>query len=268
MIKFPDDILTKYSSPLVGFGLVYVIANTDKDGVFGKTIRQMAGDLNIKKNVAEKILLELKDDIGLYIEGRTISRTKIVRNIGNFRALRGQSHGQNSDAYPFEKLWEMYGNKKGNKSTARTRYNKLSDNVKKDIFDYIPYYNAFCEPRYIQMLTTFLNKETWKSQLYFNGIPIPKEKGKYHVADVDSFKAWFNRQVEGTLIPKVVEVTPDRRVNLNICYTLYPKLMNPAMKIVTTSKYYQEMGDKISFDYIFNPANLIKICERGGNING
>lgn len=79
-------------------------------------------------------------------------------------------------------------------------------------------------------------------------------------------KEWFNRKVEGTDIPKVVEVTPERHVNLNICYTLYPKLMTKAMKIVKENEFYIK-GAKdgwLTFDYIFNPVNLIKICEQGG----
>lgn len=64
----------------------------------------------------------------------------------------------------------------------------------------------------------------------------------------------------------MVEVTPERHVNLNICYTLYPGLMTKAMKIVKENEFYIK-GAKdgwLTFDYIFNPVNLIKICEQGG----
>ena len=71
----------------------------------------------------------------------------------------------------------------------------------------------------------------WKTPREFNGKVIPMDK--YRIADIDAFKDWFNGMVKDTGIPMVTEVTPERHVNLNICYTLYPKLMSKATSIVT-----------------------------------
>lgn len=171
----------------------------------------------------------------------------------------------------FENVWKSYG-KKGTKATAKSRYNKLSTKKKEAIAQYIPYYLAFTVPQYRKGFEVFISREQWKNLLQDpngNEIPFRGEDGKplFHVADIDKFKDWFNKLVSESNIPQVVEVTPDRLVNLNICYTLYPKIMTRAVSTVLHSKRYQEMASKgmITFDYIFNPKNIIKICEQGEN---
>lgn len=42
--------------------------------------------------------------------------------------------------------------------------------------------------------------------------------------------------------------------------------MTEAMEIVKSDEYYINAAKEgwLTFDYIFNPVNLIKICEQGG----
>lgn len=166
----------------------------------------------------------------------------------------------------FEKLWKRYrrDGSKGNKTSAYKNYLKLSKKDKEDMASFIGYFMAFTLPKYRPMMPKFIKDKTWQYPREFNGKEIPMTN--YKIADIEAFKSWFNRKVEGTDIPKVVEVTPERHVNLNICYTLYPGLMTKAMKIVKENEFYIK-GAKdgwLTFDYIFNPVNLIKICEQGG----
>lgn len=173
---------------------------------------------------------------------------------------------QGSVTDKFDKIWKSYrrDGSKGNKTSAYKNYLNLSQQDKVDMAKYIPYFMAFTLPKFRPMMPKFIKGKFWKSPKEFNGKVIPTDN--YRIADIDAFKEWFNRKVEGTDIPKVVEVTPERHVNLNICYTLYPKLMTKAMKIVKENEFYIK-GAKdgwLTFDYIFNPVNLIKICEQGG----
>ena len=166
----------------------------------------------------------------------------------------------------FEKLWKRYrrDGSKGNKTSAYKNYLKLSKKDKDNMARFIEYFMAFTLPKYRPMMSKFIKDKTWQYPREFNGKEIPMHN--YKIADIDAFKEWFNRKVEGTDIPKVVEVTPERHVNLNICYTLYPSIMNKAMEIVKKDDFYIKAAKDgwLTFDYIFNPVNLIKICEQGG----
>lgn len=202
------------------------------------------------------------------VETRLIKNIKKIKKIKKYiSSLSGEDLGV---LLSFDFVWELYG-KRGTKKTAKSRYEKLSKKNKISVIEYIPYYLAFTEPKHRKYFEVFISREQWTNILQDqNGkqIPFIDENGdkQYHVASVESFKEWFNALVQGTAIPQVQDVTPERHVNLNICYTLYPKLMETAVKTVLTNTRYIEMANKgmITFDYIFNPANLVKICEKGG----
>lgn len=171
----------------------------------------------------------------------------------------------------FENVWKTYGGK-GTKSVAKSRYEKLPLKVKKDVLKYIPYYLSFTMPQYRKGFEVFISREQWKNILHDplgREIPFCDEQGNrlYHIANEEGFKDWFNGMVADTNIPKISVMTPDRKVNLNICYTLYKNKISLVMKIVLENERYIEMANSgmISFDYIFNPVNLIKICENGEN---
>ena len=184
----------------------------------------------------------------------------------SYEILENKQMLQKSVTDKFDKIWKYYrrDGSKGNKTTAYKYYQNLSQEDKDDMINAMPYFMAFTLPKFRPMMPKFIKGKYWKNPKEYNGKVIPMDN--YRIADIDAFKDWFNRKVEGTDIPKVVEVTPERHVNLNICYTLYPKLMTKAMKIVKENEFYIK-GAKdgwLTFDYIFNPVNLIKICEQGG----
>lgn len=170
----------------------------------------------------------------------------------------------------FENLWVEYG-RIGSKKKAKLKYERLSKKDKLAVKEYIPYYNAFTDPHFKMHFITFLNQAQWENILHdTNGKEIPygkDEKGQplYRVADVSKFKTWFNKKVQGSKIPQVDTVEAERLVNLNVCYTLYPQEMNSALKVVLNDGYYIAMANKgsLTFDKIFDPRNITKICERG-----
>lgn len=190
----------------------------------------------------------------------------------NIYNIKKENKKKENLVIPFEEIWAFYG-KKGTKKTAKSRFENLSKEAQLDAVLYLPYYLAFTVPQYRKGFEVYISREQWKNVLHDpNGNEIPfidKETGEtlYHVANMEDFKAWFNNLIKGTPIPQIDTITPDRMVNINICYTNYPKQMSRAMKIILNDGHYAEMIQKgmITFDYIFNPTNILKICERGGN---
>lgn len=70
------------------------------------------------------------------------------------------------DAYPFERFWALYDKKVGKKSKIESKWNKLSEKVRKEIIEYIPYYRQ-SQPnkQYRKNPETFLNNEGWKDEI-------------------------------------------------------------------------------------------------------
>lgn len=165
----------------------------------------------------------------------------------------------------FEKVWKAYG-RIGSKKLAKERYDRLPQNKKEALLKSIPYYRAFHNPSYFAHLSTYISEEKWNSVETYEGVAIPKEN--YHIANADSFVVWFNKKVQGSGIPQISELTPARYRMLNICYTLCYDLMKKVMDILLSNDRYTEMANKgmITFDKIFEPANMRRICEQGGNI--
>ena len=254
--------------------LLFLADNTDSKGVVKMGIRE------ISRRIGENpmwVSRRIKDLCEANIIQSSPIQKSVTENIAASKVIKccaTVSYGmvqksnvvQNSDTELFDKIWKMYrrdGNK-GNKTSAYKKYLNLSKQDKEDMAKYIPYFMAFTLPKFRPMMSKFIKDKYWHNQKEFNGRVIPMDR--YRIADIEAFKEWFNKEVMGTDIPKVAEVTPERHVNLNICYTLYPKLMSKAMRIVKENEFYLKGAKEgwLTFDYIFNPVHLIEICEKGG----
>lgn len=185
----------------------------------------------------------------------------------SYEKLEKDGSLQNSDTEKFNKIWKYYrrDGSKGNKTSAYKNYLNLSQKDKEAMVRTLPYFMAFTLPKFRPMMPKFIKEKYWQYPREFNGRVIPMDN--YHIADIKAFKKWFNDLVKGTDIPQVTEVTPERHVNLNICYTLYPKLMEEVMKIVKANEFYLKGARDgwLTFDYIFDPVHLIEIYEKGGH---
>lgn len=254
--------------------LMFLADNADSKGIVKMGVREISRRIGEKPMWVSRHIQEL---CNANIIQSSIIQNSVTENVNPLKIIKccaTVSYGlmqkddmiQNSDTELFDKIWKSYrrDGSKGNKTSAYKNYLNLSQQDKVDMAKYIHYFMAFTLPKFRPMMPKFIKGKFWKSPKEFNGKVIPTDN--YRIADIDAFKEWFNRKVEGTDIPKVVEVTPERHVNLNICYTLYPGLMTKAMKIVKENEFYIK-GAKdgwLTFDYIFTPVNLIKICEQGG----
>lgn len=255
--------------------LLFLADNTDSKGLVKMGIREISRRIGenpkwVSRHI--KTLCEVK-----LIQSET-SQKSVTGNINPIKVLKCslttsyvqvnvKGMTQSVDTEKFERLWNYYRREggKGDKTRAYKNYLNLSRKDKEAMEKALPYFMAFTLPKFRPLMPKFIKEKTWQNPIEFNGRVIPM--GNYHIADIEAFKEWFNGRVVGTDIPQVTEVTPERHVNLNICYTLYPKLMEEAMKIVKANEFYLKGARDgwLTFDYIFNPVHLIEIYEKGGN---
>ena len=260
---------------LDGLGLLmFLVCNKDKNDNISLSNREIARRINKSESwVRTKIKLFTKANMINAEENAKKNAHKKASNAQNIRRLHviysltknaEKSASENAEKDEiFEEIWKEYG-RIGSKKLAKSRYEKLSNNKKDLLRKSIPYYRAFCSPGYYVYLEKYISNEYWNRVEVFEGVPIPKDN--YRIADVGKFLEWFNRKVAGSRIPQISELTPQRRRMLNICYTLCEDEMKKVMNILLNNEKYVEMANKgmIDFDYIFNPVNLRRICENGG----
>ena len=69
------------------------------------------------------------------------------------------------EEYAFDKIWEMYGKPFGDKEQLRQRWQQLSLNEKKRIFEYVPkYVMARPDSKYRKDFSNFLTYRTWETE--------------------------------------------------------------------------------------------------------
>lgn len=264
MLAIPDDIFERCQDPQEVLFILYIAAHADEGGTANLSVRGVAKAINIDRNKAQKLAQKLAQKSTLKSSGKANKTALTLYSKDIFHFEKSQLESQLSDdKNDFEKIWKFYrrDGSKGDKTSAYKNYERLSRKDKENMAKYLPYYMAFTLPKFRPMMPKFIKGKTWQAPCEFNGRPIPVMG--YHIADIGKFKKWFNDLVEGTDIPKILDVSEERRVNLNICCTLYPNMIKKAMDVVLTEDKYLELAKKgwLTFDYIFDPNRIIKICE-------
>lgn len=70
-----------------------------------------------------------------------------------------------SEIYPFDEVWNMYGKFVGDIETLRKRWNELSADEKRNIFNYVPLYvQSRPEKKYRKDFANFLTCRTWETE--------------------------------------------------------------------------------------------------------
>jgi hypothetical protein len=70
------------------------------------------------------------------------------------------------DPYPFSEFWEVYDKKVGKKEKVEKKWDKLSEAIRKQIIEYIPYYReSQPDKKYRKNPETFLNNESWNDEI-------------------------------------------------------------------------------------------------------
>jgi hypothetical protein len=72
------------------------------------------------------------------------------------------------DEFGFEKLWDLYDKKIGDKEKLRKKWDKLSKADKAAVFEYLPKYReAVPDKKFRKNLETFLNNKSWNVELIY-----------------------------------------------------------------------------------------------------
>ena len=174
------------------------------------------------------------------------------------------------DKYSFDKVWDLYGKKIGNKDALKKKWEgiKLKDRIK--IFEFIPAYVALTEKAYRKNFQTFLNQKAWTNEeIETNGITV--SYGSFNpklVEDKELFLHFaenYNKKIHGSGLKEIDlsnGLTEKRRILFNIAYCLHFHQMKAVVEnAIKNPRLNGSTGFAADFDYIFKPDNFIRIFE-------
>ena len=94
---------------------------------------------------------------------------------GTFVHIINEKGREVDEEYPFYEIWEIYGKPVGDVEQLRQRWQELSLDEKKKIFEYVPLYvQARPEKKYRKDFANFLTCRTWETEV-INQKPINNE---------------------------------------------------------------------------------------------
>lgn len=174
------------------------------------------------------------------------------------------------DKYTFDKVWDLYDKKVGDKDKLRKKWAGIKPKDKIKIFEFIPAYVALTEKAYRKNFQTFLNQKAWTNEdIETNGITVPY--GSFNpklVEDRDLFKQFvinFNNKIRGSGVKEVDlknGLTEKRRILFNIAYCLHFNQMKKVVEnAIKNPRLNGSTGFAADFDYIFKPDNFLRIFE-------
>lgn len=174
------------------------------------------------------------------------------------------------DKYTFDKVWDLYDKKVGDKDKLRKKWAGIKPKDKIKIFEFIPAYVALTEKAYRKNFQTFLNQKAWTNEdIETNGITVPY--GTFNpklVEDRDLFKQFvinFNNKIRGSGVKEVDlknGLTEKRRILFNIAYCLHFNQMKKVVEnAIKNPRLNGSTGFAADFDYIFKPDNFLRIFE-------
>lgn len=163
------------------------------------------------------------------------------------------------DEYTFERWWNLYDNKKDREKCEVKWHNALTYEERKAATEHTPLYVASTpDKKWRKHPYTYLNNKSWKNEVQGAGSVQLEE------ANADAFMEYFNNMFEETKIPKLTEMTAERRQALNYIYTFYKSDIIPVLNKVLNSTYLRgEDGrnGRTCFDQIFTQNFFLKIKE-------
>ena len=96
-------------------------------------------------------------------------------NDGTYVPIINEKGSEVEEEYPFYEIWEIYGKPVGDVEQLRQRWQELSLDEKKKIFEYVPLYvQARPEKKYRKDFANFLTCRTWETEV-INQKPINNE---------------------------------------------------------------------------------------------
>jgi hypothetical protein len=132
------------------------------------------GDANVSYTIIntsskfDKVTNEVSNEVPTEVSTRLVpskdklNKTKLKENTLEIDA-------EVIDEFSFEKVWDFYDKKVGDKEKLRKKYEKLPAGDKQKIFEYIPAYKeAQPDKKFRKNLETFLNNKSWNDELIFD----------------------------------------------------------------------------------------------------
>ena len=93
---------------------------------------------------------------------QTVQQTDTNKNIKNIK-------NEKNINIAFDEFWNLYDKKRGDKEKLKNKWEKLTDNERDEIMNYIPLYiQSQPEKKYRKDPSTFLNNKSWKDELISN----------------------------------------------------------------------------------------------------
>lgn len=192
---FWDDSYIINLDPVEKLLFLYLLTNTltNISGIYEITNRRIGFDTGIDKDMVEKILERFIKDGKIkregnwivvinFIEHQSLNPKVIIgiereikhlpENIKKIIDYHRLSHLTKLNLtkpnvnIPFEKFWNLYDKKRGDKTKLETKWNKLTDKDRTAIMDYIPKYKlSQPDKQYRKDPQTFLNNKSWNDEL-------------------------------------------------------------------------------------------------------
>lgn len=189
------------------------------------------------------------DIINAFLYGFKVGNKARQKNNGVLKPI--------NDEYTFERWWDMYDRKVDRDKCEVKWHNVLTKAERKAAIEHTPLYVASTpDVQFRKHPYTYLNGKCWKDY-------VPPSKPVVR-ADAEKFMVYFNKLYEFTDIPKLSEMTDMRKNMLDYIYTNYRDDIIDVMNKVKDSAHLlgeDGKGFRASFEWIFTPANFIKIKE-------
>lgn len=283
MLYFDNDILDCFRSKFISLVYMYLVANSDDNGVLVTSYRKISKETGWEINPIRIAIEELVSLNTIHTESTHQATVITILTIGFSKdSVRKSTHSLHSihtekkrvdpvrDELTFDFVWDLYRKKEGRCDKLVDKWNVLTYEDRKNAVDFISKYVALTEEVYRKKFQTFLNQRTWENEnIYTEGISVPVESFNAKlVEDPEMFPRFverFNMMVAGTKIPQVDMrdgLTEKRRVLFNIAYCLHFHKMKQVMdNVISNPRYNGTTGFVVNFDYIFKPDNFIRIYE-------
>ena len=194
------------------------------------------------------------DIINAVLYGFKMGNKARLRNNGELKPI--------NDEYTFQRWWDLYGKKVDRDKCEVKWHNVLTKAERKAATEHTPLYVASTpDINYRKNPYSYLTGKCWKDY-------IPTQQPIVR-ADAEKFMEYFNNLYEYTDIPKLSEMTDVRKGMLDYIYTYYRNDIIDVMNKVKESPHLlgeDGKGFRASFEWIFTPANFIKIKEGYFNV--
>jgi len=158
--------------------------------------------------IIKSALDELLEENVLQIDGDFLFQKRMVKdgNLSEIRALAGKKGGKNTqnhiknfakakskanteDEYEdeneneinieFDIFWNLYDKKVGDKDKIKKKWEKLKNNERQKIIEYIPeYIKSRPDKKFRKNPDTFLNQKSWNDEIIYNNAINEKNKSK------------------------------------------------------------------------------------------